>query len=104
MNSGGDQGQEENGKHLRVNHPAHLPFGHADLLQRVESGLIFISLGDLLVIDDERGGQKEQKSQENTDEKQTAENGVKILLFIDSGLYGDIHVCPVAGFLPNGPV
>lgn len=44
---------------------ADFPVRHAHLPQDLVAALVFISFGDLLVVDDEGCGQQEQQSQED---------------------------------------
>lgn len=104
MYAGSQKGQEEDGEDLGVDGLADLCLGHAHLLQGAEPGLVFIALGDLLVVDDESRGQKEQEAQENAQEEQTAEEGEEILLLIGPGFQGDVCFFAVADGFPDGPV
>ena len=70
MDPGCYKRQEEYGQHLRIDGPAHFPVAHSYVLQDGESLLVFISFRDLFVVQDQHGSDDEQKSQENSDEKQ----------------------------------
>ena len=72
------QRSEKHGEHLGVDASANILPCHADLLHDGESGLILISLGDLLVVDDEGGSKEEDDAQHNANKKQAAVEHIKI--------------------------
>ncbi len=57
------QRQEEYGKHLGINAPSDIFLSHSYLLHDLKSGLVFIALGNLFIIDDQDCRKKEYDTQ-----------------------------------------
>ena len=70
MNASRNQRQEENGKHLRIDTLADIALRHTHLLHDLKPTLIFIALGDLLIVDDQHGGEQEHNTQDQTQHEQ----------------------------------
>ena len=66
------KGQEEYGEQLGIDAAAYLILCHADLLHYLESRLILIALGYLLVVDDEDRRKGEHKAEQDTDVEKSA--------------------------------
>ena len=84
------QGQEEYQQHLTADGGADLPGTHAHLLHDLIAALVLISLGNLLVVDDEYRGQQEQQPQKHAQEQEAAVHGVQVhsvVLMADDGVH-----------------
>ena len=75
MHSCRQQGKKEYDQYLRSDRLYNLRQAHADILHDLKTLLILISLRDLLVVDDKDCLHKEQCTQEDAEEEQSAING-----------------------------
>ena len=77
MQAGKSQRESEDGQQLGTDAGADLLLCHTDLLHDFEAFGVFITLGDLLVVDDQHSSEDENNTQQNTNEEEAAISAIE---------------------------